>query len=72
MPRRHLYHEIVVFRMLEGARKQSTRIQTKQNISFYRNLVGVRDPVSSSSKGWKNSRKQDGILQAQEQSSQYL
>ena len=68
-------HEVIVFRILKGVRKESSRVQTldfKQGFSLYRELVGGRDPMGSSSEGQGSSGKlaslQDSILQAQEQS----
>lgn len=67
-------HEVVVFRILKGIRRESSRVQTldfKQDFSLYRELAGGRDPMGDSSEGQGSSGKlaglQDSILQAQEQ-----
>lgn len=68
-------HEVLVFRIPKGVRKDSSRVQTldfKQDFSLYRELVGGRNPLGGSSEGQGSSGKlaslQDSILQAIEQS----
>jgi len=67
-------HELAVFKILKGVRKEGSRVQTldlKQDFSLYRELVDGRDPMGGSSEGSEGSSEklaslQVSILQAQE------